>query len=967
VTRTTRLITFALGVVVLACAMAFLSLRTLSRARAAAAPNVVLLTLTAVRADALGAAAGRANSASADSVRGETHTPNIDRLAQEGLWFSHAYTPAPLTLPAHAAMMTGLYPFYTGVRDDFRAALSPQATTLAELLQRQGYQTCAATAAPTLSARSGLDQGFDHYRDATVRVPIASAPADAAAVRVRSGEMVVSDALEWLKTIDGRRPFFLWCQLNDAEQEAGAQAGDPTLEPALAPPAASPPSTLPGAPPSEQPALADASAGRAAYSRRLAQLDRVLGRLLDELRAQPPNPCPTLVVLTADCGHALGEHGEPTHGYFVYDATLHVPLIVRLPDGSHAGEVVDAPVSTVDVLATVLDLAGLSAPSAKSVHGRSLHSLIKRNRYAEEDSRRRPIYFETLLPLYRCGWSPLKGVRIDDRKYIDAPLPELYLLGQDTREGPQYNAFERQRSTAAPLADALDTLLAAKLRQARLTGRNQDAVPVTPGEPGALDDSAAPLANVDDVYTDAHAAKHWQPRDDPKNRLPLYCALQAARRQLAAGDARTAAAALLDVLRGDADNPYALWLLSVALTADPLQAAESLGTLEPAARDAQVAPAVRASLLIACGRIHLLKLDSARARRCFADALALEPDNPAYLAWLGLAELRMGLLAESLQSTQKASELSSDNDALLAQLGLVQLCNGKIGEAAFTWDKLLDRPAAPLSPWVLADLCARDPSVAQHIVTPLTKAFPDARLSHKSRAAIHATLGQLMFQGRHFDEALVAFQKASELLPREATPLWWQSRVLAAAGRAREAQEQLEGAYRLDPQHALVVIDLAHTRLAAGDAASAITILSTYCDAHPADPVAANNLALFLVEHGGQPGDLDRALQLAEAAVEHSGRSPAATATLGWVKLKRGDGAGAVAAFERAVRGAPDNADYVYHLGLAYRLSGQAEKATRTFARAIQMVGDSRPRWYADAAAAAGVNSPTAGAPPGGP
>jgi arylsulfatase A-like enzyme len=290
--------------------------------------NVLLVTLDTTRADRLGCYGYT-----------DAHTPALDSLAAQGVLFERAFTPAPVTLPAHASLLTGLVPPVHGVRDNGIYRLRDEAVTLAELLGDAGMVTAATVAAYVLASRFGLAQGFSHY-DERLKGQLGK---PAAFYVERPAEEVTDAALGWLEKRNDKKNFFLWVHYFDPHS--------PYVPPARFD------SLCPGRP----------------YDGEIAYMDSQLGRLLGALRSdgQYEN---TLVVVVGDHGEALGEHGEPTHGIFLYNSTVRVPLIVKFPAGEHAGGRVDANVSLVDIFPTVLERAGLSVPSG--IQGRSLLPLL---------------------------------------------------------------------------------------------------------------------------------------------------------------------------------------------------------------------------------------------------------------------------------------------------------------------------------------------------------------------------------------------------------------------------------------------------------------------------------------------------------------------------------------------------------------------------------------------------------------
>lgn len=353
--------------------------------------NLLVVTLDTTRADFLGCY-GKAGA----------RTPNVDRLAAEGTLFEHAQTTAPITLPAHTTMFTGLYPLAHGVRDNGRFRLPDERTTLAEVLKQAGYATGAAIGGFPLTRRWGLAQGFDFYDD-HVSVTFEDrtgrrAPGHEAAFFEERPAARVNDAiLPWLRQ-NARRPFFAWVHYYDPHH--------PHVPPA-------PFSDLyPG----------DLYRGEIAYA------DQALGVLLEELRRQGVDQR-TVVAVLGDHGEGRGEHEEDTHSMLAYESTLHVPMILRVP-GAAGGRRVQERVGTVDLMPTLLELLGLPAPT--ELDGRSLLAAMRR--LDPEPANRRAYYAETLSPRLSYGWAELRVLYEGRFKYVHGPQPELFDLSQDPAE-----------------------------------------------------------------------------------------------------------------------------------------------------------------------------------------------------------------------------------------------------------------------------------------------------------------------------------------------------------------------------------------------------------------------------------------------------------------------------------------------------------------------------------------------------
>jgi arylsulfatase A-like enzyme/predicted negative regulator of RcsB-dependent stress response len=327
----------------------------------AAARSALIVTLDTTRADALsctGAPAGL--------------TPRLDRLASEGLLFTQARTSAPITLPAHASLFTGLTPLRHGVRDNSLQPLPPQALTLAERARAAGLDTAAFVAAAVLDSAFGLDQGFDRYVDP----PRGAGTRQSVHFVERSAEAVADDVLAWLGARERARPFLLWVHFFDPH--------------------------APYQPPEEF----RRRAGGDAYLGEVARVDFALGRILDELERQGLMR-ETLVVVAGDHGEGRGEHGEATHGALTFDSTLRVPLIVRAPGSAAAGQRSARAVGLVDVAPTVAAAMGLAA--LPGIDGRDLLSSTATPEAG--------VYFESYYGFLHYGWSPITGWCDGQRKY----------------------------------------------------------------------------------------------------------------------------------------------------------------------------------------------------------------------------------------------------------------------------------------------------------------------------------------------------------------------------------------------------------------------------------------------------------------------------------------------------------------------------------------------------------------------
>jgi choline-sulfatase len=375
--------------------------------------NILLVTLDTTRADRLGCYG-----------YSRARTRRFDRLAAEGVRFQSAFSPAPITLPAHASIFTGLYPFEHGVRNNGNFYLQDRFDTLATILSRQGYRTGAFISAFVLDRRYGLARGFDTYDDRMQgsQAQVVSLEAE------RRGDRTALALNAWLDTqARAGAPFFAWLHLYDPHEPY--RSPQPFRD-----------------------AFADSP-----YDGEIAFTDAILASVLDKL-GQLGVRDRTIIAVIGDHGESLGDHGEETHSMFVYEAAIRIPLLLWRPGRLPAGLVVSQPVRATDLAPTLLALVG--APPLNVPHGRSLLPLMTAAPPGEPE----PIYSETYLPQFYLNWAPLRTLRDERWKFIDAPKPELYDLATDP--GERDNLFQTQPGTGEAMRRAL----------ARLTGGTHGAM-----------------------------------------------------------------------------------------------------------------------------------------------------------------------------------------------------------------------------------------------------------------------------------------------------------------------------------------------------------------------------------------------------------------------------------------------------------------------------------------------------------
>jgi choline-sulfatase len=484
----------------------------------AEAPSVLVVTLDTVRADRMGFLGSQRDL-----------TPNLDRLASRCVVFENAYAQAPMTTVSHATLLSGTYPQYHGV-NDFGVPLPSSVPYLPDVFHKAGYRTGAFVGSLILEPQAGLAPGFDRgfaTYDAGYR-PRRGGEDRYQSIERRADE-VVTRALRWLGG-PGGPPFFLWVHLYDAHA------------------------------PYDPPAPFAARYRSAPYDGEVAYVDHAVGRLVEALEASGRLD-ELVVVIASDHGEGLGDHGEDTHGVFLYDATIHVPLLLKLPRGRSAGTRVKARVSLVDVAPTVLQAVQLPIPP--TMQGESLLPTLSGS------GRDRPAYSETTYPRRAFGWSALASWRADRFLYVQAPRRELYDLVSDPA------AARNLADGRAIVADRIATQMAEFRR------RTQAGSPTEGGavklDPSALERLAALGYAAGGTGSEASGASGI----DPKDKVGLANAVHAAMTAAEDGNPGKAISLLEGVVAGNPQMHLAQMELGIAFSRQGHYAA-ALGPLRKA-------------------------------------------------------------------------------------------------------------------------------------------------------------------------------------------------------------------------------------------------------------------------------------------------------------------------------------------------------------------------------------------------
>jgi len=680
-------------------------------------PNVLLVTVDTLRADHLGCYGDAA-----------AMTPVMDALAARGTRFATAVAHVPLTTPSHASILTGLTPLRHGLRDNGGFALAAGTPTLAGLLKGAGYRTAAFVSGFPLDRRFGLDAGFETYDD---HLPHGDDPRRAAYVE-RGADATTDAALRWLSSLDRSQdaPFFAWVHYFDPHA------------------------------PYEPPEPYRGRFGSHPYDGEIAFVDAQLGRLLEWIDHEHLTGR-TLVLVTADHGESLGEHGEDTHGVFVYDSTLRVPWLMAGP-GVPPGRVAATVARGIDVAPTLLDLAAQRVPD--SLEGRSLRTA---GLGVLPDA---PAYVESEFAHLQLGWAPLHGWRTADHKLIDAPRPELYALAVDP--GETVNRAGSETETAERLRRELEAALRTPVpNAARLADRETAERLNALGYVGA----GGPAAGAGGAGGGTRGAR------DPKDGIAL---LRRVERGLA--EARS-------------DPELAYRELSAALVEDP-----QMGL---ARRYRAIASAERKDFAAAIADLETL----GREGRDTADDLVL----------LGECLWRAGRAAESLPVLDRAvkRQPGSPEPRLGRARALRSLARDE--EAASAYKQVL--AAAPEQPEALRGLA--DIALARGDAPAAAALYERIGAADPGDVGALVKLGVLAMRAGQVDGAIASFHEAVARDPRNPEALLDLGGALARAGHAAEAVPYFERALQVGPPTPVLLNGLGFARLESGDARGALEAL----------------------------------------------------------------------------------------------------------------------------------------------
>jgi choline-sulfatase len=660
--------------------------------------NLLLVTLDTTRAD-------RIHAYGFDAIE----TPNLDRLAREGVLFEQAVAPAPLTLPAHSSIFTGQFPPAHGVRDNGGFFLDDKETTIAERLQARGFVTGGFVGAYVLDHKWGIAQGFQTYFDdfdLTKYQSLSLGSVD------RPGNEVADKALAWLDKVGSSR-FFGWVHFYDAHS------------------------------PYTPPEPFKSRYANRPYIGEIAFVDSQVGRLLAYLDAHDLARN-TVVVVMGDHGESLGEHGEGTHGFFIYQATMHVPLLIRAPYDAMAGRRVADTVRSIDILPTALELLGIK--TTDRLEGTSVVPLMT----GAKKELGLAAYSEAVYPRFHFGWSDLRALTAGRYKYVAAPRPELYDLQQDPKETKNIYA-ERQA-----LGDRLNQeLVSLESRMAATPGTaSKAAVEVDPEARARL----AALGYVGTFVTTTSSDR--ADLADPKDKIQLFNLMTQAR----------------ETARNDKESDEGLHALQRVVTEDP--------------------KVIDAWFMM--GNEYYRRHEYTRAIDGYKRALELKPDYDLVVINMANAYRALGRDEEAMIGYRRFMELDPKNAQIRYETAQILLDNGKLDEAQVELTHALTlEPKLAAARNALGVLALRrgDLAGAEREIRSAIAEKPDVRLAHYNLALLAEQQGD-------FQRAIAEYTQEIELHDNSYKAAFNLGRVYEHVGDRRGQIESFRKAIEMNPSFA---------------------------------------------------------------------------------------------------------------------------------------------------------------------
>ncbi|MHB8055678.1 MAG: sulfatase-like hydrolase/transferase, partial [Candidatus Aminicenantales bacterium] len=672
--------------------------------------NVVLITVDTLRADRIGCYGFN-----------QIATPVIDQFAAQGVRFESCTAQTPLTLPSHTTLMTGTLPLFHGVRDNGGYVVPPELETMAELYKKKGFETAAFISAYVLDSKWGLNQGFDYYFD---RFDLSRFEKISLGSVQRPGGETMDEALRWLETKKDK-PFFAWIHLYDPHT------------------------------PYEPPSPFKEQYPKHPYLGEIAYADSQLGRLWSFLKDRGLKDR-TFLVFAGDHGESLNEHEETCHGFFVYEAAIHVPLIFVTPFKRLQGVTAPDNVSLADVLPTVCEMSGLAPPAR--IQGRSLVPLF----FKPGSSPERLIYAETFYPRFHNGWSELQSFRDGKYKMILSPEPELYDLSVDPDE--KTNIIEKKRDVFLNINDRGSDFMAA----AAANGFELDARKID-------EETRAKLASLGYIGSFSDASKLKGKRlASPRKKIGIFNELTRARELGLEGDAEEAIGIIKGIIAEDPEITDAYFSL---------------------------------------GNIYFKIRKFEEAIRAFSQSLEKKPDDSFTVINIANSYVAMGRFAEAERFVLDYIKTGFSDPQLYFLLGNMNFVRKNYEAAVPYLEKSLSLNSSSASSHnILAAIfiVKKDNARAQEHLDAARRLNPELTNLNYNQAQL------LENEGRN-DDAVAAYEEELVHSPKHFKALYNLSRLFRRMGDEAREYETLRHCLEVNPDFPLAYFYLARNYLNRGE------------------------------------------------------------------------------------------------------------------------------------------------------
>ena len=723
------------------------------------AGNVILISIDTCRADYL----------SCYGYERRT-TPNIDALAEEGILFENTVSPVPITLPAHGSMLSGTIPPYHGTHDNLDYYFSKNNVTLAEILKAEGFSTAAFVSAFIMDSQFGLDQGFDTYHDQFEGV------VHDINLEQRKAEETTRIAIEWLSEHASEKSFLF------------LHYYDPHI-------------------PYEPPAPFDSKFEGNPYAGEVAYTDYYIGRFIDKLKELKLYDS-SLIIITGDHGEMLGEHGERSHMYFIYESAVKVPLIFKLPGRSRAKRIAQS-VGLIDIVPTVCGLLGINSPA--DIQGKDLSAFFSGQ--GEKGAEERYLYCESLLPT-QYGCSPLLGVTTGKWKYIQTTRPELYDLRTDPQES--HNLFAKEPKRAELFKKHLELILKEQLRENTESKK-------------ALDEEAKRRLGSLGYLTTHNVSEDFefeQDKDDPKDFVGLHAA-----------------------------NASAEYLINHGLYDEAKTFCEEMLTEHP--------DYVRTY-------VHLGEI--AKSENRIDDAIAnfrkcIELDDKHSEAYISLGRLlvEQGRYDEAIEYWKADIALKPNNPKTLANLALTFLLQEKYDESIETYLEALRY--VPDSAVYHRDIA--DVYIEQNDLGGAVEHLNESLRLNADQFSVHNKLADVSLRQNDHEKFMLHLAESLRLNPNQPTVHYNMGRALLQQDKLAESAEHFEKVLRLTPGDFDAHNMLAQVFHKQNNLTAAALHLSKSIKIRPDQPAMLNRLAwLKSVHKDAEFYDPQEAIRLARRCCE---------------------------------------------------------------------------------------------------